>query len=1259
MEKEATMKIHISANDIKQWGTNDARRAQEQLPLLIWKLILASCTLIRNHHFPFNEGIQYNGFDGYLDADSSSPFVPNGKSIWEFGTNQGCKQKFESDYAKRVKQIEPSEQSEYTFCFVTSQIWNARQSAAEVTVEKEKDSHWKNIRIYDAADIEMWLEQYPAVAIWFSSVLGKKFNGVCSFREYWNSVTEGTNPSLTPDFFVEGRPSILGEFKEKIAGSKRQLVLRAESPLEAVLVLASEMVLAGEREEKLFDRCVIVDDLSQLEVEQLELEDAIAILNPKGCKVRAISLPIACTVVVPICNYDSLDKISEKGEKIEIQKRSRHSFCRGLEKIGCSSEEAYQLTSETWMSVTALYRKIAINPTSRLPSWIDTTDNSQLIPAMLVSQWEDTADGDKQIIEALSQKGYREYIETIRKYIQSDDAPIKNIAEVYACVTASDMWALLWGSITKQNILDVLENVKKVFSIPDAKYDLSRDKWHCAELYGKKSCFSARLKNGLLHSVFMLSKMGSRDRDSILSDIPERCDSTIGSVLCNISSEKTLFSVIPFLPEMVESCPDVVLTYLEKELSQKSSCVWSAFVPEQNMLFEQSMYWPICWTLEKALWVHRVASMALILMIRIVESDVDEKIKDHFKESIVSVFRIWYPQGSLTKDERKQMLSYISRAYPKTGEYLFLRLLGISGDTATPISFPEWSEEKRSEPHISPLEVHEMYTFILKEFLTSLKPTASQWRIALKHLADLLTIEPKLFDICRSNAKEMQEKDLIQFCSAIAKQIYQFRKFPDTSKSESPEIIARLEELYTDILPNCPEAFLHNFDWNYEGIYPFPYNQKKYDRKQEDAIAQENCNKQMERMISANGKDSFLAIAAKAENQAKFAQAFILLYMNNKFCWDSIKKLRIQSDSCARKVMQELFAQGLFSLEAFPAEQFGMLDAAWILACFEITDHNLAILESLSEEAQQKYWKMVNCLWLEYGDIKLVRKVLPRIADAKRCHKIINHIAYGECFDVPSIIFLLKAVMDEYDDHTIQQNVLNCMSADSVDRLFKKLYAASESYEDTIAELELGYLRVRKDLPTFLLKQLSENPEMFVDVLSRIYIKDGETKGSVSREAVPAAVFYKDFLAQMKVLPGTDLETGQINSDILHRWLLDVSQLSEKRGYKTGCELEIGRLLSYSPSGNDGLWPAECVREYLELYGNETVMEALKVARYNQRGVHYATAGVNERELSRRYERYSLEMEVIYPRTAQMLLGMAKTYDWDSRRESQRELIGY
>ena len=70
----------------------------------------------------------------------------------------------------------------------------------------------------------MWLDQYPAVAVWFSSVLGKKLNGVCSFREYWDSVTEGTNPSLTPDFFVEGLPSILEEFKEKIAHGKRPKV---------------------------------------------------------------------------------------------------------------------------------------------------------------------------------------------------------------------------------------------------------------------------------------------------------------------------------------------------------------------------------------------------------------------------------------------------------------------------------------------------------------------------------------------------------------------------------------------------------------------------------------------------------------------------------------------------------------------------------------------------------------------------------------------------------------------------------------------------------------------------------------------------------------------------------------------------------------------------------------------------------------------------------------------------------------------------
>lgn len=552
-----------------------------------------------------------------------------------------------------------------------------------------------------------------------------------------------------------------------------------------------------------------------------------------------------------------------------------------------------------------------------------------------------------------------------------------------------------------------------------------------------------------------------------------------------------------------------------------------------------------------------------------------------------------------------------------------------------------------------------MYMFVCQEFLSNLRPELAQWKIVLKHLPIMLEMEHKLFEICRAHAKEMAEDDVIQFCSAIAKHIYHCRKFPNASKGESPEIVAQLETLYNEILPKCPKAFLHNFDWQYEGLNPIPFQEIKYVREQEEACELEDCKKQMARMISINGKDAFLTIASKTENQKKFAQVFISMYMNNVFDWKAVERVRVQSESCARRVVQELSYEGLFSVNPSQIEQLEPMDAIWILSCFDITEKNIVILESYPDEVQKKYWEMVNCSWMDYNDIKMVRHILPRIAEAKRCYQILNHFAYGENSDILSIVFLLNAVNDEYASSSIRQYVQNSINSETIDRLFDKMYTSSEGYENSIAELELKYLRVRENPSKFLLEEIMKNPKMFVDLLALVYRKDDAANEKIDDEVISKARFYRDFLNQVKQLPGTDLETKQINPLLFRDWLQTVFQLAEKRSYKMECDYEIGRLLSWSPIGNDGLWPAECVRGYLEECGNDTVLEAMKTARYNQRGIYSASAGANERELSLRYEGYAVRMEVLYPHTAQMLYDLAKIYAWDSRRESQRELIGY
>lgn len=175
--------INITASDIESWTIKEPRRAQEKLPLLIWKLIIESCEHINDQHFPFDKAIHYNGYDGFLDTDDESRFVPKGKSVWEFGTEKDSKGKFNIDYEKRTQNSNGIILAETTFCFVTTRIWNHRQGITEATVEKTAEGKWRGVRILDANSIQMWLETCPQTTAWFSDVIGKP-SGSATLNQY-------------------------------------------------------------------------------------------------------------------------------------------------------------------------------------------------------------------------------------------------------------------------------------------------------------------------------------------------------------------------------------------------------------------------------------------------------------------------------------------------------------------------------------------------------------------------------------------------------------------------------------------------------------------------------------------------------------------------------------------------------------------------------------------------------------------------------------------------------------------------------------------------------------------------------------------------------------------------------------------------------------------------------------------------------------------------------------------------------------------
>ncbi|MYD87226.1 MAG: HigA family addiction module antidote protein, partial [Acidobacteria bacterium] len=110
--------LTIKARQIVDWAAGNIR-AREHLPVLLRRLIHATGRELRHVDFPGYDNAQRHGWDGWIEADAATPWVPEGRSGWEFGVDQRPGAKADRDYQARLKTISPAERAECAFVFVT------------------------------------------------------------------------------------------------------------------------------------------------------------------------------------------------------------------------------------------------------------------------------------------------------------------------------------------------------------------------------------------------------------------------------------------------------------------------------------------------------------------------------------------------------------------------------------------------------------------------------------------------------------------------------------------------------------------------------------------------------------------------------------------------------------------------------------------------------------------------------------------------------------------------------------------------------------------------------------------------------------------------------------------------------------------------------------------------------------------------------------------------------------------------------------
>jgi hypothetical protein len=144
----------ITAFDLGKWARRTTSRAV--FPELIADLIRASVDDIGTFRFPNGEKGYVRGFDGVLQSDAGTkPFVPKGRSIWEFGLDADVSGKADGDYKKRTKEVPAEERKDTTLVLVTAHTWDKVKLKLPAWVKKKRDlNEWAAVELIDGIQLE-------------------------------------------------------------------------------------------------------------------------------------------------------------------------------------------------------------------------------------------------------------------------------------------------------------------------------------------------------------------------------------------------------------------------------------------------------------------------------------------------------------------------------------------------------------------------------------------------------------------------------------------------------------------------------------------------------------------------------------------------------------------------------------------------------------------------------------------------------------------------------------------------------------------------------------------------------------------------------------------------------------------------------------------------------------------------------------------------------------------------------------------------
>ena len=1239
--------------------------------MLLRRLIHATGRELRHVDFPGYDNAQRHGWDGWVEAGAATPWVPEGKSGWEFGVDQRPGAKAEHDYRARLNTISPAERAECAFVFVTPRNWEGKDRWAR---GKEATGDWKAVRAFDGSDLEQWLETRITPRIWLAGELGIPTEGFETLDRFWNRWAEAGDPPLTPAIFGPSVAAHVKDFRKWLdtARPDRPFTVAADSRDEAVAFVAC-LLQHEDVPDRDYDRAVVFKAASALRTLAQSSYPFMPIVHSEDTERELATLyrQRHCIVVRP---RNAVDQEPD----VAVELLGHAAFEEALADMGIEREHVSRLASESGRSPTVLRRRLSQIPAIRTPPWAgDEEIARRLIPMVLVGAWHTGSKADCEVLRALAGHDYEDVEKSVADLLQRNDCPVWCVGQYRGVVSKIDALFAVRPWMTAGDVTDFVDFAEYVLSESDPALELPEDERWLAGIYGKVREHSSALRNGVCETLVMLSVHGNALFQKRLGlDARAYVAALVKRLLAPFTREK-LRSHEGDIPGYAEAAPEEFLALLEADLERPKPVLQELLNPVGPRFFDHPARSGILWALERLAWNPRFLMRVVLILARLSEKEIDDNWTNKPINSLSAIFRSWLPQTAAPLDDRIKALEALCRRFRDIGWQICIQQFEGRQQIAFPSARPRWRNDAAGAGYgVTQVEWDKFARRSLN--LAISWPTHD--RTTLGDLVERLDGMPdenrsmvwNRIDEWLQTTRDEKERAALR--EQIRRVVLTRRGVLHGLDADQRDRAREICERLASPDPVRRHAWLFAAAWveysadeRDEADLDFEKPEERIDGLRTEA---------MREIWSASGFHGVLALlsdgdggtvgwyASRCAADPGAAKEVLQTCLSTEV--ESAEKLDAFMQGFLSCLDEDIRSTVLLIL----AETAAVDQVVRLFRCAPFRDRTWRLLDRQDDHVRDRYWRTVFPALARFTESE-TSEVVDRLVDAERPRAAFFAVRFDwDKVETSRLKRLLSAVatvdiepagqyqIDAYYLSTAL-DALGGRPGVTVDEMAQLEFACS----DALLSLR-GARRDAHGIPN-LERRISESPGLFVRALALVFARkdDGQdppewrVDDPGRRTSLARAAFR--LLGEISRVPGAD-DDGGVELQALSRWVTEARRLCRKNGRATIGDQQIGQLLSRAPSEKDGPWPCRAVCEVLETIASQDVAAGFEMGVYNARGVVSRSldeGGEKERELSAKYRAWAEQLVFDYPYVASILERIAKGYDRDAEREDSEVLV--